>query len=32
MIEFQQVTKRYDNDHTALRQVNFDLARGRWPS
>ncbi|MBD3658246.1 MULTISPECIES: cell division ATP-binding protein FtsE [Marinobacter] len=28
MIEFQQVTKRYDNDHTALRQVNFDLARG----
>jgi len=28
MIEFQQVTKRYDSDHTALRQVNFGLERG----
>ncbi|MGB1951863.1 MAG: cell division ATP-binding protein FtsE [Marinobacter sp.] len=28
MIEFRQVTKRYDSDHTALRQVNFGLARG----
>lgn len=28
MIEFRQVTKRYDSDHTALRQVNFHLARG----
>ncbi|MBS8240538.1 cell division ATP-binding protein FtsE [Marinobacter lipolyticus] len=28
MIEFRQVTKRYDSDHTALRQVNFSLARG----
>lgn len=28
MIEFQQVTKRYDSDHTALRQVNFHLGRG----
>ncbi|OEY65839.1 cell division ATP-binding protein FtsE [Marinobacter sp. X15-166B] len=28
MIEFQQVTKRYDSDHTALRQVNFSLSRG----
>lgn len=28
MIEFHQVTKRYDSDHTALRQVNFSLARG----
>lgn len=28
MIEFRQVTKRYDSDHTALRQVNFHLDRG----
>lgn len=28
MIEFHQVTKRYDSDHTALRQVNFQLNRG----
>jgi cell division transport system ATP-binding protein len=28
MIEFRQVTKRYDSDHTALRQVNFALKRG----
>src|SRR5690554_935740 len=28
MIEFRQVIKRYDSDHTALRQVNFHLARG----
>ncbi|GGE62194.1 cell division ATP-binding protein FtsE [Streptosporangium jomthongense] len=28
MIEFRQVTKRYDSDHTALRQVNFHLSRG----
>ncbi|MBZ2169368.1 cell division ATP-binding protein FtsE [Marinobacter sp. F4216] len=28
MIEFRQVTKRYDSDHTALRQVNFRLDRG----
>lgn len=28
MIEFRQVTKRYDSDHTALRQVNFYLDRG----
>ncbi|OZB17033.1 MAG: cell division ATP-binding protein FtsE [Marinobacter sp. 34-60-7] len=28
MIEFRQVTKRYDSDHTALRQVNFQLNRG----
>lgn len=28
MIEFRQVTKRYDSDHTALRQVNFHLGRG----
>ena len=28
MIEFRQVTKRYDSDHTALRQVNFGLERG----
>lgn len=28
MIEFRQVTKRYDSDHTALRQVNFSLDRG----
>ncbi|MBB5319596.1 cell division ATP-binding protein FtsE [Marinobacter oulmenensis] len=28
MIEFRQVTKRYDSDHTALRQVNFHLNRG----
>ncbi|KAA1172722.1 cell division ATP-binding protein FtsE [Marinobacter salinexigens] len=28
MIEFRQVTKRYDSDHTALRQVNFALDRG----
>lgn len=28
MIEFRQVTKRYDSNHTALRQVNFSLARG----
>jgi len=28
MIEFRQVTKRYDSDHTALRQVNFQLGRG----
>lgn len=28
MIEFRQVTKRYDNDHTALRQVKFHLGRG----
>lgn len=28
MIEFHQVTKRYDSDHTALRQVNFLLNRG----
>ncbi|WP_323750511.1 cell division ATP-binding protein FtsE [Marinobacter sp.] len=28
MIEFRQVSKRYDSDHTALRQVNFHLGRG----
>ncbi|WP_336365585.1 cell division ATP-binding protein FtsE [Marinobacter sp. C2H3] len=28
MIEFRQVTKRYDSDHTALAQVNFQLNRG----
>ncbi|SDX68176.1 cell division ATP-binding protein FtsE [Marinobacter mobilis] len=28
MIEFQQVTKRYGSDHTALKQVNFHLDRG----
>lgn len=28
MIEFRQVTKRYDSDHTALRHVNFHLDRG----
>jgi cell division transport system ATP-binding protein len=28
MIEFRQVTKRYDSDHTALRQVSFSLERG----
>ncbi|MDY6797906.1 MAG: cell division ATP-binding protein FtsE [Pseudomonadota bacterium] len=28
MIEFRQVTKRYDSDHTALRQVSFALGRG----
>ncbi|GHD49824.1 cell division ATP-binding protein FtsE [Marinobacter persicus] len=28
MIEFRQVTKRYDSDHTALRQVSFQLERG----
>ena len=28
MIEFRQVTKRYDSDHTALRAVNFHLDRG----
>ncbi|MDN6319579.1 MAG: cell division ATP-binding protein FtsE [Marinobacter sp.] len=28
MIEFRQVTKRYDSDHTALRQVNFHMGRG----
>ncbi|SET46216.1 MULTISPECIES: cell division ATP-binding protein FtsE [Marinobacter] len=28
MIEFRQVTKRYDSDHTALRHVSFDLDRG----
>lgn len=28
MIEFQQVSKRYDDDHTALRQINFSLDRG----
>lgn len=28
MIEFRQVTKRYEGDHTALRQVNFVLERG----
>ncbi|ERS10997.1 cell division protein FtsE [Marinobacter sp. EN3] len=28
MIEFLQVTKRYDSDHTALRAVNFHLDRG----
>ncbi|MBC7191142.1 cell division ATP-binding protein FtsE [Marinobacter sp.] len=28
MIEFRQVTKRYDSDHTALRQVSFALERG----
>ncbi|MDY6816420.1 MAG: cell division ATP-binding protein FtsE [Pseudomonadota bacterium] len=28
MIEFRQVTKRYDSDHTALAQVNFSLSRG----
>ncbi|HDZ39255.1 MAG TPA: cell division ATP-binding protein FtsE [Marinobacter sp.] len=28
MIEFRQVTKRYDSEHTALRQVNFHLDRG----
>ena len=28
MIEFRQVTKRYESDHTALRQVNFGLDRG----
>ncbi len=28
MIEFQQVSKRYDGDHLALKQVNFSLGRG----
>jgi len=28
MIEFRQVTKRYDSDHTALAQVNFRITRG----
>ncbi|MBE02305.1 cell division ATP-binding protein FtsE [Marinobacter lutaoensis] len=28
MIEFRQVTKRYDSDHTALAQVNFLIHRG----
>lgn len=28
MIEFEQVSKRYDSDHTALKQVNFTLSRG----
>lgn len=28
MIEFRQVSKRYNSDHTALRQVNFHLGRG----
>ena len=28
MIEFRQVTKLYDSDHTALRAVNFHLDRG----
>ncbi|MGM0570575.1 cell division ATP-binding protein FtsE [Marinobacter sp.] len=28
MIEFRQVTKRYDSDHTALRHVSFGLDRG----
>ncbi|MDX1756903.1 MAG: cell division ATP-binding protein FtsE [Marinobacter sp.] len=28
MIEFQQVSKRYDDDHLALKQVNFSLGRG----
>ncbi|WP_372964188.1 cell division ATP-binding protein FtsE [Marinobacter sp.] len=28
MIEFRKVTKRYDTDHTALRQVSFHLGRG----
>ncbi|WP_166256828.1 cell division ATP-binding protein FtsE [Marinobacter salicampi] len=28
MIEFEQVSKRYDDDHTALKQVNFHLGRG----
>ncbi len=28
MIEFRQVTKRYDSDHTALRHVSFELDRG----
>ncbi|MFO7530059.1 MAG: cell division ATP-binding protein FtsE [Marinobacter sp.] len=28
MIEFRQVTKRYDSDHTALAHVNFSLNRG----
>ncbi|WP_404365800.1 cell division ATP-binding protein FtsE [Marinobacter sp.] len=28
MIEFEQVSKRYDSDHTALKQVNFHLGRG----
>ncbi|MDX1456284.1 MAG: cell division ATP-binding protein FtsE [Marinobacter sp.] len=28
MIEFQQVSKRYDGDHMALKQVNFSLGRG----
>lgn len=28
MIEFEQVSKRYDSDHTALKQVNFNLSRG----
>ncbi|ABM20814.1 cell division protein FtsE [Marinobacter sp. C1S70] len=28
MIEFRQVTKRYDSDHIALRAVNFHLDRG----
>src|SRR5690554_5844124 len=28
MIEFRQVTKRYDSDHTALRHVSFELGRG----
>lgn len=28
MIEFQQVSKRYDSDHMALKQVNFHLSRG----
>lgn len=28
MIEFEQVSKRYDSEHTALKQVNFTLSRG----
>lgn len=28
MIEFQQVSKRFDSDHTALRHVSFHLNRG----
>jgi cell division transport system ATP-binding protein len=28
MIEFEQVSKRYGDDHTALKQVNFQLDRG----
>lgn len=28
MIEFRQVTKRYDSDHTALRHVSFGLEKG----